>query len=150
MVQGYKKLQIYQKAHDLAIRTHKMSISLPSIERFEEGSQIRRSSKSVASNIVEGFALRKYKNEFIHYLFRAYGSCEETIEHLELLFDTGSLCDENAFTNLQREYNILCGKILRFIQAVDQTFDTPNFMKEPKFPYISLTQNSSLKTPNRL
>jgi len=75
MNEGHKKLQIYQQAHQMAIEIHEMTLQLPSFERFEEGSQIRRSSKSVASNIVEGFALRKYKNEFIHFLFRAYGSC---------------------------------------------------------------------------
>ncbi|MEX1138429.1 MAG: four helix bundle protein [Bacteroidota bacterium] len=40
-----------------------MSLTLPSFERYEEGSQIRRPSKSISSNIVEGFALRKYKND---------------------------------------------------------------------------------------
>ena len=49
--QGYKKLKIYQLAHDLAVRVHRMSMTLPKFETFEEGSQIRRSSKSVSSNI---------------------------------------------------------------------------------------------------
>ena len=49
--QGYKKLKIYQLAHDLAVRVHKMTMDLPKFETFEEGSQIRRSSKSVSSNI---------------------------------------------------------------------------------------------------
>jgi four helix bundle protein len=69
--EGHKKLQIYQEAHKLAIEVHNLTLKLPLFERFEEGSQIRRSAKSVASNIVEGYALRKYKNEFVHFLFRA-------------------------------------------------------------------------------
>lgn len=71
MEKGHKKLEIYQMAHRLAVRVHEMSLKLPAFERFEEGSQIRRSSKSIPSNIVEGFALRRYKNEFLHYLFRS-------------------------------------------------------------------------------
>ena len=66
--QGYKKLKIYRLAHDLAVRVHKMTVELPQFEMMEEGSQIRRSSKSVSSNIVEGYALRRYKQEYIHYL----------------------------------------------------------------------------------
>ena len=136
MEQGHKKLEIYQMAHQLAIRVHEMSLALPAIERFEEGSQIRRSSKSVSTNIVEGFALRRYRKEFVQYLFRAYGSAEETIEHLELLFETKSLADKLLFESLQKEYNFLCGKMMRFIQYVDKEFETPNFIKEPESMYI--------------
>ncbi len=74
-----------------------MTLSLPPFERYEEGSQIRRSTKSASANILEGYALRRYKNEFVRYLFRAYGSAEETLEHLEFLYDTESLKDENLF-----------------------------------------------------
>lgn len=141
MEYGYKKLEIYQRAHSLAVRIHELTLKLPSFERFEEGSQIRRSSKSVSANIVEGYALRKYKNEFIHYLFRSYGSAEETIEHLELLFDTKSFTDENLFKDLLREYNLLCGKLVKYIQAVERQFEKPNFMKEPEVDYSSDTNH---------
>lgn len=140
MNEGHKKLQIYQEAHAVAIRIHSMTMNLPSHERFEEGRQIRRSSKSVAVNIVEGYARRRYKNEFIHFLFHAYGSCQETLEHLELLFATTSLTNREVFNQLQIDLNNLCGKILRYIQAVDKTFDKPNFMK------ARLSQISNPKT----
>ncbi|MDE3058743.1 MAG: four helix bundle protein [Bacteroidota bacterium] len=132
---GHKKLEIYQVAHSLAVKVHRLSLTFPSFERFEEGSQIRRSSKSVSSNIVEEFALRRYKNEFVHYLFRSYGSAEETIEHLELLFETQSSTDKRLFAELLQQYNFLCGKIMRYIQYVDKEFDTPNFIKEPALNY---------------
>lgn len=150
MDKGHKKLEIYQRAHALAVKVHEMSLKLPSFERFEEGSQIRRSAKSIASNIVEGYALRKYKNEFVHYLFRAYGSAEETIEHLELLFETKSLVEKTHFDELSEQYNFLCGKIMRYIQYVDKEFDTPNFIKEPEIIYsgklATKTKNSKHKS----
>ncbi len=135
MEQGHKKLEIYQLAHSLAVKVHQMTLSLPAMERFEEGSQIRRSAKSIPANIVEGYALRRYKNEFVHFLFRAYGSSQETLEHLEMLFDTGSLANEDLFKLLRQDYDLLCGKILRYIQAVDRQFELPNFMKEPDLGY---------------
>lgn len=134
---GYHNLEIYQLAHELGVKVHKMTLSLPQFERYEEGSQVRRSSKSVSSSIVEGYALRRYKNEFLRYLFRAYGSAEESIEHLEYLFNTESLNDEKLFRELSESYNLLCGKILRYIQAVDKDFEKPNFMKEPEVEYYS-------------
>ncbi len=143
MEQGYKKLEIYKISHSLGVTVHKMSLSLPQFERYEEGSQIRRSSKSISSNIVEGYALRRYRNEFVHYLFRSYGSAEETIEHLEYLFETGSLSDESLFKELRTSYNNLCGKLLRYIQAVDKEFEMPNFMNEPIEEYFVDTQTSN-------
>ena len=53
---GYKNLEIWQLARGLVIDIHKMTLNhLPRFELFEEGSQIRRSIKSVKSNIVEGY-----------------------------------------------------------------------------------------------
>lgn len=94
MEAGYHKLEIYNLAYELSLKIHKMSLALPKFELYEEGSQIRRSAKSVGANIVEGYALRKYKNEYLHYLYRAYGSAEETLFHLQELFNTGSLSEK--------------------------------------------------------
>ena len=127
---GYNKLEIYKLAHTLAVAVHEMTLRLPKIETYEEGSQIRRSSKSVSSNIVEGFSLRKYKNEFLHYLYRAHGSSEETVEHLRLLFATKSLTDESFYKQLYSDYKKLNGMIFRFIQSIEKNYDTPNYLKE--------------------
>lgn len=122
--QGYKKLKIYNLAHDLAIRIHKMSMNLPKFEMFEEGSQIRRSSKSVSSNIVEGYALRRYKQEYIHYLVRALGSSLETVEHLEFLFKTESLTDKTLYESLHEEYEKLNSMLYSFIESVVSQHNT--------------------------
>lgn len=50
--QSYKDLDIYKKASKLVIEIHEMSLTLPKFELYEEGSQIRKSSKSVKNNIV--------------------------------------------------------------------------------------------------
>ncbi len=81
--------------------------------------------------------MRRYKNEFIHYLFRAYGSAEETIDHLDFLFETKSLKDETNYHELHSEYDKLCGKIMRYIQAVDREYDMPNFMKDSSAEYFT-------------
>jgi hypothetical protein len=57
---SFRDLDIFKLAKKLAIEVHKMTLLLPQYELYEEGSQIRRSSKSVVSNIVEGFARRNY------------------------------------------------------------------------------------------
>ena len=122
--EGHKKLKVYQLAHDLAVRVHKMSLKLPKFEMFEEGSQIRRSSKSVSGNIVEGYGLRRYKQEYIHYLTRALASSLETIEHLDYLFETESLKDENLYKSLYGNYEELNSMLYRFVESVASQHDT--------------------------
>ena len=50
--QSYRDLDIYKKAHKLTIEIHEMSLKLPKFELYEEGSQVRKSSKSIKNNIV--------------------------------------------------------------------------------------------------
>ena len=133
---GYRNLEVYKISFELSLEIHTLTLSLPKFEIYEEGSQIRRSAKSVCANIVEGFALRKYKNEYIHYLYRAYASAEETMFHLDVLHSTSSLKDEDRFNLLIKDYNNLCGKIFKLIQSIEKHYDTPNYLKD------SITVNS--------
>jgi four helix bundle protein len=122
---SYKKLEIWQMARDLVIDIHKMTLEeLPKFEMFEEGGQIRRSSKSVKSNIVEGYGRRKYKLEFLHFLSYAIASNDETIDHLETLFETSSLSDMKLFENLHNRLEILGKKINLFLQGVEREHNT--------------------------
>ncbi len=121
--EGYKKLKIYQFAHTLAVDVHKMSLKLPKFEMFEEGSQIRRSSKSVSSNIVEGYALRRYKQEYLHYLLRALGSSLETVEHLDYLIETESMKDKDLYESLHDGYAELNRMLYSFIESVELHHD---------------------------
>lgn len=132
---GYRKLEVYNLAHTLAVKIHKVTMGFPKFEMYEEGGQIRRSSKSVSAQIVEGYALRKYKNEFLHYLWRAYGSSEETLEHLTFLFETESLKDKKLYQQFLEDYKHLNRMLFNYIQSVERTFETPIFLKEPSVEY---------------
>ena len=117
--QSYKDLEIYQISHRLAVEIHKLSLQLPRFELYEQGTQIRKSSKGIPSHIVEGFGRRRYKNDFIRFLVYGHSSCDETIEHLQLLFDTESI-DEKTFEQYKDEYTNLSKKIYRFIESVER------------------------------
>src|SRR3954462_6232663 len=104
---GYKRLEIGQIARRVSTEIHRMSLALPKFELYEEGSQIRRSSKSVRSNIVEGYGRRAYKLDYVRFLTFALGSCDETTDHLETLFETHSLTDEPLYQTLHANLQIL-------------------------------------------
>ena len=123
-------LEIYRLAHDLAVEIHAMSRTLPSFETYEEGSQIRRSSKRVAAGIiVEGMALRRHRNDFLLYLYRSLASSDETQEHLRFLCETGSLSDPALGTRLLEKCRSLSGKLVRFIQGVETFHGMPQSVR---------------------
>jgi len=117
--QTYKDLEIYQVSHKLAVEIHRISLSLPRFELYEEGSQVRRAAKSIPANIVEGFGRRRYKNEFIRFLTFALASCDETKEHLKILSETESIKDDDIFNDFLHRYEELGRKIHNFIKAVE-------------------------------
>jgi len=122
-MKSYRDLEIYKESKRLAIEIHKMSLSLPKFELFEEGGQIRRSSKSVTSIIVEGYGRRRYKPDFIKYLVYAQSECDETILHLDFLFETQSLKEKDSYQIFHNEYDMLSKKINKFIQWVEDNWN---------------------------
>lgn len=118
---NYKDLDIYNLALELFFRIHPLSLKLPKHELYELGSQIRRSSDSIATNIVEGYGRRRYKAEYIRFLIFAHSSTDETINHiLKLKRLYTDFVDE--YTNLEKEYNILGGKINAYIKYVENNW----------------------------
>ena len=114
----YRDLDIYELSYELAIKCHKLSLQLPKFELYETGAQLRRSSKSITANIVEGYGRKKYKAEFVKFLIYSHGSCDETILHLRFLADTHEQFQEEL-NDLIETYNKLGGKINRFIDYVE-------------------------------
>ena len=96
----YPASRIWQLAREVSNEIHKISLDLVKFEQFEEASQIRRSSKSVRSNNVEGYGRRAYKNEFIRFLTYALASNDETLDHWETLYETKSLKDEQIYNKI--------------------------------------------------
>jgi four helix bundle protein len=122
---GYRDLEIWKLARQIAIAVHRATLQeLPKFEMFEEGSQIRRSAKSISANIVEGYGRRRYKQEFIRFLVFAHASCDETIEHLEMLFETGSLTNELVYRDLSAQLDLLGRKLNVFIDRVERLHRT--------------------------
>jgi four helix bundle protein len=122
-MKSYRDLEIYKESKRLAIEVHKVSIALPKFELYEEGSQIRRSSKSVTASIVEGYGRKRYKADYIKHLIYAQSECDETILHLDFLFETCSFTDKEKYEQLRGEYDSLSKRINKFIQWVEDNLN---------------------------
>lgn len=112
-------MEIYRESKRLAMVINKFSITLPKFELYEEGSQIRRSSKAITSSIVEGYGRRRYKADFIKYLIYAQSECDETMVHLDFLFESESLKDQT----LKNDYDLLSKRINKFLQWVEENLN---------------------------
>ena len=120
-MKSYKDLEIYQQAYQLAMQIHDMSLTLPKFELYEQGSQIRRSSKSVKDNIAEGYGRKKYKDDFIKFLTYAQASCDEVTAQLNMINDL--YFSEEPLTKLIEEYDVLGKRINKFIQYVEKSWN---------------------------
>ncbi|MFW6107305.1 MAG: four helix bundle protein [bacterium] len=114
---SYHDLDIYSLAHELAVKIHTFSLRLPRFELHETGGQLRRASKSISANIVEGYGRRRYKAEFMRFLIYAQASCDETGEWLAYIRDLhdGLGAEAEAFL---ADIDRLGRKLNRFIQSV--------------------------------
>jgi hypothetical protein len=76
--------------------------------------------KSVKSNIVEGYGRRRYKQDFIHFLIFANASLDETIDHLETLYETYSFTNKIQYEILYQKLRLFNKKLINFIKAVEE------------------------------
>ena len=93
-VGGVKSLRVYQLAYRTAMEIFRYSRSFPADERYSLVSQIRRSSRSVAADIAEGYRKRQYPAMFSSKLADADAEATETGVWLDFARDCGYLTQE--------------------------------------------------------
>ncbi len=91
MNQGYKDLKAFQLAYKLSMEIFFESKKFPKEEVYSLTDQIRRSSRSVCTNIGEGFRKRIYPKYFVSKITDADSECTETMIWLNLARDCGYL-----------------------------------------------------------
>ena len=65
MGKSFKDLLAYKKAYELAMEIFHISKNFPDEEKYSLTDQIRRSSRSVCSNLAEGYRKRQYEAHFV-------------------------------------------------------------------------------------
>jgi four helix bundle protein len=94
---------------------HQFVLVFPDYEKFDLANQLRRASKSVPSNIAEGYAKRRSAKEFRAYLTTAMGSATEMEVHLEVAMELG-YGDSGECQRLIGEYQIVARQLYRLIE----------------------------------
>ncbi|WP_435624533.1 four helix bundle protein [Flagellimonas sp.] len=109
----FDELLAYQKSFDLAMKIFELSKSYPREETYSLTDQIRRSSRSVAINIAEAYAKRRYQKHFISKLTDSDAENLETHGWLQFSLACGYL-DESTFEKLLSQ-NVEIGKLIHFM-----------------------------------
>jgi four helix bundle protein len=119
-LKGYRDLKVYQLAYKLAMEIFNESKSFPKEEKYSLTDQIRRSSRSVAANIAEGFRKRQYPKMFLSKLADADGEATETQIWLDFARDCEYLSPEQH-AELLKGYEEV-GKMLGAMMSMPEKF----------------------------
>ncbi len=95
MLRGHRDLKVYQLAYKLAMDIFHLSKTFPREEVYSLTDQIRRSSRSVAANLAEGFRKRRYPNMLVSKLTDCDGEATETQVWLDFAHGCGYMSREN-------------------------------------------------------
>ncbi len=101
---GYRDLKVYQLAYELALEIQNITKTFPKEEKYSLVDQIRRSSRSVPTNLAEAWKKRRYEKAFISKLIDCAGEAGETEVWLDFSKDFGYL-EEKNYQELLSKYD---------------------------------------------
>ncbi|WP_420317849.1 four helix bundle protein [Ekhidna sp.] len=102
MIKSYKDLEVYNRSFKMAMDIFWMTRNFPKEEVYSLTSQIVRSSRSVSSNITEGWAKRNYEAIFKQHLITSLGSNSETENWLKFALECKYIAQED-FNAMSKE-----------------------------------------------
>jgi len=94
-VNSAKDLDVYKKAYSVAMEIFSLTKQFPREEMYGLTDQVRRSSRSVAMNLREAWAKRRYEAHFVSKLTDCDGENAETETSLDFALDCGYITEES-------------------------------------------------------
>jgi four helix bundle protein len=117
-IREFRELRVYGTAMDAAMEIFRLTANLPDVEKYSLVDQIRRSSRSVCTNIAEGWRKRRYRAAFIAKISDAESEAAETQVWLEFSGKCGYLNNEIAF-NMVDIYDQVISGLIKMIRNAD-------------------------------
>jgi len=127
MFRGHRDLKVFQLAYRLAMEIFHLTRHFPREERYSLTDQIRRSSRSVPTNLAEGFRKRRYPNMLVNKLTDCDGEASETQVWLDFSLDCGYMSKQN-YDHLTAGYEEV-GRMLSSMIANPSRFEPPRVRK---------------------
>ncbi len=118
-IRSYKDLRVYQTAMDSAMQVFELTKRFPPEEKFAMVDQVRRSSRSVCTNLAEAWRKRRYAAHFTSKLSDAETEAEETRVWLEFAFRCGYL-SRGVVDQLDDQYDKILAQLVLMISNPKQ------------------------------
>jgi len=115
LITSVRDLNVFKMAYASSLEIYKITKAYPIEERFDLTSQIRRSSKSVAANILEAWRRRRYPKNFVSKLNDAETEADETILWLDMSYDLGYL-EKTPYDTLRDKYEHILAMLVNMIR----------------------------------
>jgi len=120
-INSFKELIIYQKAFKLAMDIFEITKEFPKEEKYSLTDQIRRSSRSIPTNISEAWAKKLYIKAFVNKLTDSLGEEYETEVWIDFSKNSGYLSEEVS-TQMLKEYEEVRKMLISIIHNPDKFF----------------------------
>jgi four helix bundle protein len=91
---SFMELEVWQQARIFKMDLYVLLKQFPSDEKFGLTDQLKRASRSIASNIAEGYGRFSYKDQ-LHFCIQARGSLFECQNHIIDAYDCQYISEEN-------------------------------------------------------
>ena len=111
-IRSYRELRVYQNAFRAAMRVFELTKSYPAEERFSLVDQMRRSSRSVCTNLAEAWRKRRYPAHFVSKLTDSEGEADQTRVWLEFSVAKNYISQE-VFDELDLSYDLILGQLVK-------------------------------------
>jgi four helix bundle protein len=110
-IRSHRELEVYRLSYDAAMQIFKITKNFPKEEKYSLTDQIRRSSRSVCSNLAEAFRKRRYPKSFISKLSDSESEAAESQTWLDFSSSCGYLSELDHRT-LNDTYDKIIGKLV--------------------------------------
>ena len=117
-INSVRDLEVYRIAFDTAMEIFEISKKLPPEEKYSLTDQMRRSSRSVCTNLAEGWRKRRYKAVFINKLSDAAQEAAETQTWLEFALKCRYI-NEEIYKNLNDKYEHIFAMLITMERKAD-------------------------------
>ncbi|MHC4071558.1 MAG: four helix bundle protein [Planctomycetota bacterium] len=117
-ISSVRELKVYRLAFQAAMEIFEISKSFPKEEKYSLTDQVRRASRSICTNLSEGWRNRRYKAVFINKLSDAGQEAAETQTWLEFALACKYI-DRNTFESLDEKYEHIFAMLFTMEQKAD-------------------------------
>jgi len=118
-VKTHRELRVYKVSFEASMEIFEITRGFPKEETYSLTDQIRRSSRSVSSNISEAWRKRKYPKSFVYKLSDSEGEAAETQNWLDYALACKYITQEQ-FDDLDDKYDYIIGMLVNMSKRPEE------------------------------